>query len=151
MLLLYLILFQPVRGRGGRRSHSGRDRREDAPPDTGPASTPPATLQEMPETPIKKAKGTSRARKVPKFSPRTAASVAFSLRSHLHLNARDSAEDESGSESDAPKQRKRKPRALNKINHSKSGWRRVGSSHTAEIFKTFEGWVSSLYSPPLYE
>ncbi|KAJ7035322.1 hypothetical protein C8F04DRAFT_955209 [Mycena alexandri] len=104
----------------------------------------------MPETPIKKAKGTSRARKVPKFSPRTAASVAFSLRSHLHLNARDSAEDESGSESDAPKRRKRKPRALNKINHSKSGWRRVGSSHTAEIFKTFEGWYND-YTPHGYE
>ncbi|KAJ7732124.1 hypothetical protein B0H16DRAFT_180072, partial [Mycena metata] len=72
------------------------------------------------------------------------------LRSHLHLKAQDSAEDESGSESDLPKQRKRKPRALNKVNHSKGGWRRIGSSHTAEIYKTFEGWHND-YAPHGYE
>ncbi|KAJ7184714.1 hypothetical protein C8R46DRAFT_865613, partial [Mycena filopes] len=52
---------------------------------------------------------------------------------------------------DGPKQRKRKPRALNRTKHSReSGWRRVGSSHTTEIFQTFEQWRND-YTPHVYE
>lgn len=126
---------------GGRKSHSSRGQRDDEP--TGLTSTPPPTLQEMPETPERKPKP-SRPKKVPKFSPRTARSVAFALGPHLRLGPAENSDGGSSSEdSDRPKQRKRKPRALNKIKHSKTaGWKRIGSSHTSEIYQTFEQWVS---------
>ncbi|KAJ7045656.1 hypothetical protein C8F04DRAFT_443967 [Mycena alexandri] len=139
----------PVRGRAGRRSHSGRAKRTDGPSNLGPASTPPPTLQEMPETPVPKPKA-ARPKKVAKFSPRTARTVAFVLRPNLPLGGKES-DNESSSDSDGSQPRRRKPRALNRTKHlKKDGWRRVGSSHTTEVFQTFEQWHND-YTPHGYE
>ncbi|KAJ7121118.1 hypothetical protein C8R44DRAFT_736802 [Mycena epipterygia] len=145
----------PVRGKGGQTSHSNRKQRSDGPPGPERASTPPATLYEMPTTPVKKdaQEKLSRPKKVPKFSPHTALRVAFALQPHLQP-AGPNSDSASGSGSDTDElkpQKKRKPRALNRVQHSKeAGWRRVGSSQTAEIFKTFEQWRND-YGPHGYE
>ncbi|KAJ7735804.1 hypothetical protein B0H16DRAFT_1253583, partial [Mycena metata] len=47
--------------------------------------------------------------------------------------------------------RRRKARALNRTKHSKTdGWTRVGSSHTSEVYQTFEQWHND-YTPHAYE
>lgn len=106
----------------------------------------------MPETPKKDKdqKGKSRKKKVAKFTPRTARTVAFALSNPVHRLPFDSGDGGSGSDADDSdenskrnqKRRKRKARSLNRVTHSKEkGWKRVGSSHTTEVYKTFEQWV----------
>ncbi|KAJ7717489.1 hypothetical protein DFH07DRAFT_709716, partial [Mycena maculata] len=49
------------------------------------------------------------------------------------------------------RERKRKVRPLNKVQHSlEKGWKRLGSSHTTEIYETFEHWRND-YSPHEYD
>jgi hypothetical protein len=97
----------------------------------------------MPETPVKKAKD-RKTTKSTKFTPKTARSVAFALSGYEPLSSDDW---DSGSETDDPdnkpkKQKpKRKARPLNRVDHKTKGWQRLGSSHTTEVYKTFEQWV----------
>jgi hypothetical protein len=70
--------------------------------------------------------------------------VAFALSGYEPLSSDDW---DSGSETDDPdnkpqKQKpKRKARPLNRVDHKTKGWQRLGSSHTTEVYKTFEQWV----------
>ncbi|KAJ7140880.1 hypothetical protein C8R44DRAFT_726592 [Mycena epipterygia] len=145
----------PTRSQGGATAHSQRKQRTNGPPDPERASSPPSTLHAMPTTPVKntKDKGKSRATKVPKFSPRTARGVEFAMRSHLS-HAPQSDNDSSSESDDSLKkgrQRKKTARPLNKVKHlAEHGWKRLGSSHTTEIYETFEQWRND-YSPHVYE
>ncbi|KAJ7678128.1 hypothetical protein DFH06DRAFT_1167938 [Mycena polygramma] len=139
----------PVKARGGRPSQAGRPQRDDGPPDPEQASSPPPTLHPMPETPKKKIKkNKSRGKKAVKFSPRTARTVTFALSGNvLHGPPSDSDNYDSGSDDSdgnsrrTSKRRKRTARALNRVAHSETkGWKRLGSSHTTEVYKTFEDW-----------
>ncbi|KAJ7664131.1 hypothetical protein B0H17DRAFT_1143790 [Mycena rosella] len=90
----------------------------------GRASSPPSTLHEMPSTPIKSGKGKSwHPKKVPKFSPHTACSIAFSLAPRLNFAQSDvESSDESDNSETYPKRctRTHKARPLNKIRHQRN-------------------------------
>ncbi|KAJ7794363.1 hypothetical protein B0H13DRAFT_1935233, partial [Mycena leptocephala] len=142
----------PVKSRGGRISHSHRKQRHDdeLPLDLAQASSPPSTLHPMPETPVKKTKDRKTAKSsVAKFTPKTARSVAFAL-SGYELPSSD--DWDSGSETDdwdnksKNRKPKRKARPLNRVDHKTKGWQRLGSSHTTEVYKTFEQWCNDYNS-----
>jgi hypothetical protein len=142
-----LICNQPVKSRGGRISHSHRKQRRDdeLPLDLAQASSPPSTLHPMPETPVKKTKDRKTAKSsVAKFTPKTARSVAFALSGYELPSSDDwdsSSETDDWDNKSKNRKPKRKARPLNRVDHKTKGWQRLGSSHTTEVYKTFEQWV----------
>jgi hypothetical protein len=112
----------------------------------------------MPETPKKSKDQKSKSRtkkKLAKFTPKTARTVTFALSSHLDYEPPSDSEDwDSGSDTDNsddnPKRKakrgKRKARSLNRVDHSETkGWKHLVSSHTTEVYKTFEQWVGLFF------
>ncbi|KAJ7836095.1 hypothetical protein B0H13DRAFT_1913301 [Mycena leptocephala] len=129
----------PVKSRDGRISHSHRKQhRDDELPDP---HKPPASIYASSNAgdTCQENKGPQNPKSsIAKFTPKTARSVAFAL-SGYELPGSETDDWDNKSKNRKPK---RKARPLNRVDHKTKGWQRLGSSHTTEVYKTFEQWCN---------